>query len=209
MLMTWTLWGQAGLYTVTGNKVNIRSGPGKDYSVISSREKGDTVTVISFYDANWAKIEYGSSFAYMSCQYLSYQGPLPQTEKQDSQVKKASSGWDPWYRIVKAILWLCAIVIIIGGALDTDWGGPALLLQVICGIGALVGWLIFGNAKAGAVIGMGIGIFLALCFVVSQIVWILGGIGRITYIWVGIWFRCHSTCWICCSSGSPSRGARL
>ena len=52
MLITWTLWGQAGLYTVTGNKVNIRSGPGKDYSVVSSRKKGDTVTVLSFYDAN-------------------------------------------------------------------------------------------------------------------------------------------------------------
>ena len=91
MLITWTLWGQAGLYIVTGNKVNIRSGPGKDYSVVSSRKKGDTVTVLSFYDANWAKIQYGSSFAYMSRQYLVYKSPLPQeasSQKQDSQIKK-------------------------------------------------------------------------------------------------------------------------
>lgn len=188
MLITWTLWGQAGLYTVTGNKVNIRSGPGKDYSVVSSRKKGDTVTVLSFYDANWAKIQYGSSFAYMSRQYLVYKSPLPQeasSQKQDSQIKKSSSGWDPWYKIVKAILWLCALVIIIGGALDTEWGGPALMLQIICGIGALAGYMICGNGKAGAVIGMGVGIFLAVRYVASQVNWDFGGIGGLTYL---IWY---------------------
>ena len=188
MLITWTLWGQAGLYTVTGDKVNIRSGPGKGYSVISSRKKGDTVTVISFYDANWVKIKYGSSFAYMSRQYLAYKSPLPQeanSQKQVSKTKKASSGWDSLYEIAKAILWLCALVIIIGGALGTEWGGPALMLQIICGIGALAGYLIFGNAKAGAVIGMGIGIFLAVRFIANQLNWDFGGIGGFTYL---IWY---------------------
>lgn len=125
MLLTWTLWGQAGLYTVTGDKVNIRSGPGKGYSVISSRKKGDTLTVLSFYDANWAKIRYGSSFAYMSRQYLAYRSPLPQeanSQKQASKTKIASGGWDSLYEIVKTILWLCALVIIIGGLFGTNWG---------------------------------------------------------------------------------------
>lgn len=187
-LITWTLWGQAGLYTVTGEKVNIRSGPGKGYGVISSRTKGDTVTVVSFYDANWAKIEYGSSFAYMSRQYLAYKGPLPQEESSTNQApkrKKSSSGWDAIFEYVKSILWLCALVIIIGGLFGTDWGGPALMLQIICGIGALAGYMLFGNAKAGAVIGMGIGIFLAARFVANRLNWDLGKFGWITYL---LWY---------------------
>lgn len=184
-LITRTLWGQAGLYTVTGDKVNIRSGPGKGYSVISSRKKGDTVTVLSFYDANWAKIRYGSSFAYMSRQYLAYRSPLPQeanSQKQASKTKKASGGWDSLYEIVKTILWLCVLVIIIGGLFGTNWGVPALMLQLICGIGALAGYLIFGNAKAGAVIGMAIGLILAVRFVANQLNWDFGGIGGFTYL---------------------------
>lgn len=49
-LVSFESWGQSGLYTVTGDKVVIRSGPGTNYSKVSSRKKGDTVTVLSLYD---------------------------------------------------------------------------------------------------------------------------------------------------------------
>ena len=185
-----TVWGQAGLYTVTGNTVNIRSGPGTGYQSVGTRKKGDTVTVLSMYDANWAKIRHGSSYAYMSRKYLAYKGPLPEQmdqQQHSSKLKnKAPKGvWDSLYEIVKALLWMCAIVIIVGGALDTEWGGPALLLQLITALGALAGWLIFHNAKAGAVIGMGVGLFLTFRFVAYQMDWDFGGIGWLTYL---IWY---------------------
>ena len=187
LLISETLWGQAGLYTVTGNKVNVRAGPGTEYQVVGSRKKGDTVTVLSIYDADWAKIRLGSSFAYMSRKYLAYKGPLPEQENvaQASSKVKEKGAWDSLYKIVKAILWICAILIVLGGWLDTEWGGPALMLQLITGLGALAGWYIFGNGKAGAVIGMGVGMLLAIRFVVNQLDWDIGGIGLITYL---LWY---------------------
>ncbi len=190
LFITETAWAQSGLYTVTGDKVNIRSGPGTGYQVVGSRKKGDTVTVLSLYDANWAKIKFGNSHAYMHRKYIVYKGPIPNVgnQQQRSSAKKNKSPkgiWDSLYEIVKAILWLCAIVIIIGGALDTEWGGPALMLQIITAIGALAGYLIFKDAKAGAVIGMGIGIFLAVRFIAYQMDWDLEGIGWLTYI---LWY---------------------
>lgn len=190
LFATGTVWGQSGLYTVTGDRVNVRSGPGTGYQVIGSRKKGDVVTVLSLYDANWAKISLGNSHAYMSKKYLAYKGPLPEQETQQQQPSKVKTithkgVWDSLYEIVKGILWLCAIVIIVGGALDTVWGGPALLLQIITALGALAGWIIFQDAKAGAVIGMGGGIFLFFRFVAHQMDWDLGGIGWLTYL---IWY---------------------
>ena len=186
LFVTGTAWGQAGLYIVTGDKVNIRSGPGTGYQVVGSRKKGDTVTVLSLYDANWAKIRFGSSHAYMSRKYLAYKGPLPDSGAQPTQASEVKRGvWDSLYEIVKAILWLCAIVIVVGGALGTSWGGPALMLQIITAIGALAGWLIFQNAKAGAVIGMGVGILLGVRYVVQLMDWDIKGIGWLTYL---IWY---------------------
>ena len=59
------------------------------------------------------------------------------------------------------------------------------MLQIITAIGALAGYLIFKDAKAGAVIGMGIGIFLAVRFIAYQMDWDLEGIGWLTYI---LWY---------------------
>ncbi len=186
VLVSVTLRGQSGLYTVTGEKVNIRSGPGKGYGVVDSRKKGDTVTVVSFYDANWAKIRHGSSFAYMSRQYITYKGPLPenQTEKRTAaKAKKAHKGvWDTLYEIVKVLIWLCVIVIFISSKFDGDWGAPAMVLLVICGIGALGGWLICKDAKAGAVVGMGIGVVLGIFIIARAMDWEFDGLGGFTYL---------------------------
>lgn len=173
-----TAWGQVGLYTVTGNEVNIRIGPGTGYQVVGTRKRGDTVTVLSFYNDNWAKIRLGTSHAYMSRKYLAYKGPVP-----NHRTQKAAKGvWDSLYEFVRAILWLCAIIIVVGGALGTEWGTPALALQLITAIGAVVGWLIFGNARAGAVLGMGTGIFLAVRFVAQFMDLDIWGIGWLTYL---------------------------
>ena len=72
------VWGQSGLYTVTGDGVVVRSGPGKNHSKIDAKNKGDTVQVLSFYDADWALLRLeDDKVGYMSRKYLSYSGPLP------------------------------------------------------------------------------------------------------------------------------------
>lgn len=169
--------------------MNIRSGPGSNYSKVGSRKKGDTVTVLSFYDANWAKIRLGTSFGYMHRRYLAYKGPVPSStppaSNKPAKNQPTQGVWDILYGIVKAILWICAAVIIFGGMAGLEVGGPALLLQIITGIGALAGWYIFDNAKAGAVVGMGVGLLLGGRLVLSQLDIQWSGLGWISYV---LWY---------------------
>ena len=56
--------------TVTGDDVNIRSGPSTSYSVVGSRNKGDTLSVTGVSD-NWYKVSLGGSTGYIRSDYLS------------------------------------------------------------------------------------------------------------------------------------------
>ena len=54
---------------VTGNRVNFRKGPGTNYSVITSLNKGTKVGYIS--ESNgWAKVNYNGTIGYMSANYI-------------------------------------------------------------------------------------------------------------------------------------------
>ncbi|CEK30975.1 cell wall hydrolase; phosphatase-associated protein [[Clostridium] sordellii] len=54
---------------VTGNRVNFRKGPGINYSVITSLNKGTKVGYIS--ESNgWAKVNYNGTIGYMSANYI-------------------------------------------------------------------------------------------------------------------------------------------
>ncbi|WP_373598574.1 SH3 domain-containing protein [Paraclostridium bifermentans] len=54
---------------VTGSKVNFRTGPGTNYSIITSLGRGTKVGVIS--ESNgWSKISYNGKVGYMSSKYL-------------------------------------------------------------------------------------------------------------------------------------------
>lgn len=175
---------QTGIYTVTAQELNIRRGPGKDYSVAGTLHKGETVEVVSLNNDGWAKVRIGSQEYYVSRQYISYQRPSPQSQKAASG-KKHRGVWDSLYGIVEAILWLCAIVIIIAGALHSDWSSRAFQLQLVTGLGALAGWLIFSNGKAGAVIGMGFGFILFARQVVDDWDIDVNGLGWLTYF---LWY---------------------
>ena len=186
LLVSGTMWAQSGIYVVTGEKVNVRSGPGTSYKVVGSKKKGDTVKVISLFDASWARIESGSSFAYVSRKYIAYKGPLPDREAQSAPQlkgnKKAHKGvWDILYEIVKVILWICVIIVVARNIIGVELGSIAALLLMITCIGVVVGWLVFGNGKAGAVIGMGVGILLMLRFLASVFDWDGIGMGWIGY----------------------------
>ncbi len=56
--------------TVTGNAVNIRSGPGTGYSVVGTRDKGATLSVTGVSD-NWYKVSLNGSDGYIRSDYLS------------------------------------------------------------------------------------------------------------------------------------------
>lgn len=56
--------------TVTGSVVNVRSGPGTSYSIITQVARGTTVTVIS-QESGWYKIGVNGKEGYMIADYLS------------------------------------------------------------------------------------------------------------------------------------------
>ena len=59
--------------TVTGNQVNLRSGPGMNYSVINCLSRGTSVTVTDRSNSTWYSIVYNGQSGFMSSSYLSIQ----------------------------------------------------------------------------------------------------------------------------------------
>ncbi|MBQ8515555.1 MAG: SH3 domain-containing protein [Ruminococcus sp.] len=59
----------AGTYTVTASSLNMRSGPGTGYSILTQIPNGAAVTVTAT-GGNWAAVTYGSFEGYCSMDYL-------------------------------------------------------------------------------------------------------------------------------------------
>jgi hypothetical protein len=51
--------------TITGNTVNVRSGPGTSYSVVASVSKGDKVTLLGT-EGDWYKVQVGNVTGYVA-----------------------------------------------------------------------------------------------------------------------------------------------
>ncbi|MDE6019568.1 MAG: SH3 domain-containing protein [Ruminococcus sp.] len=60
----------AGTYTVIASSLNMRSGPGTDYSIVTTIKSGSSVTVTST-GGGWAVVSYGGYEGYCSMEYLS------------------------------------------------------------------------------------------------------------------------------------------
>ena len=71
--------------TVTGNQVNLRSGPGMNYSVINCLGRGTSVTVTDRSNSTWYSVVYNGQSGFMSSSYLSIQSG-------DSQPQQPASG---------------------------------------------------------------------------------------------------------------------
>lgn len=59
----------AGTYTVTASSLNMRSGPGTGYSIVTQIPNGTVITVTAT-GGNWAAVTYGSFEGYCSMDYL-------------------------------------------------------------------------------------------------------------------------------------------
>ncbi len=65
--------------TVKPRKLNVRSGPGENYSVIGTLRQGDTVKPITT-KGDWTEIEPpAGAYAFMAAQYLKQEAPAPPT----------------------------------------------------------------------------------------------------------------------------------
>lgn len=60
---------QIGVVDTNGGTLNVRSGPGTNYSILASLSKGATVTILGE-ENGWYKVNYGSGEGYVSKQYI-------------------------------------------------------------------------------------------------------------------------------------------
>jgi len=80
LLSLFTVTAFAENATVSGNGVNLRSGPGMNYSVIACLNRGTSVTVTDRSNSTWYSIVYNGQSGFMSSSYLSIQGSQTQPE---------------------------------------------------------------------------------------------------------------------------------
>lgn len=179
---------ERALYVVTTQTLNVRRGPGKQYYAYGEFHKGDHI-LVKGKTGDWAIVQDGQQTGYVSTRYIRYVRAVSDDEFTTNEKPKAQkSAWDTPYEITKAILWLLAIVVIITFFINETIAGVAMIIQMLCGIGALIGWLFFDNGRAGAVIAMGIEIIIPVIILVRHIGgssdWDLPGFASLTrFIW--------------------------
>lgn len=90
--------------------LNVRSGPGTDYSRIGQLRYGTEVKVVEKVNHEWVRIEYASGRAYVNSSYLKF-SPLLQPTVVNSSTDRTSSGWSFWNIVWKLISWGLGIYI--------------------------------------------------------------------------------------------------
>ena len=72
---------------VTGNDVNLRSGPSTDYAIYECLPKGTVVTVTDRSDSEWYCVTYNGRSGYVNSAYLSFtDASSPETEPDEPSV---------------------------------------------------------------------------------------------------------------------------
>ena len=181
--------------------LNVRAGMDTGTELLGTIPQGTRMTAYDQASSHWIEIKYKGRKAYVYSPNITFVRQMTLGEvfgtpsRPSSSSKKASEAsrpprkkpsygfWGTMYEITKLILIICAILIVIGGILHTELGSPAVLLQIISGIGALIGGIFFGNARIGASIGMMAGVGLAIVYVVHLMDF--SGIGRLT---LALWY---------------------
>lgn len=153
------------LCRITTN-LNVRSGPGTGYSKLGLVRQGETVTVNSTtYSSGrtWGAIDYGSQTGYVAMQYVSYISAVtpsePAERSQDfrSGLMRILSGiWS----VLKWILIILAVLLVL--AYWEDIVSFAVCLGLFAGGGALLFGLLFHRSGLGALVGLGVAVFLGL-----------------------------------------------
>lgn len=78
----------AGTYTVDASSLNMRSGPGTGYSIVTQIPDGMTVTVTAVSSNNWAAVDYNGFSGYCSMDYLV---PVTETETTTTPAETTSA----------------------------------------------------------------------------------------------------------------------
>lgn len=142
------------IYKVNVDELNVRSGPGTEYRIIGKFYEGNSITVVSIQDSQWAKIKYSTRDGYVNRKYISFHQSVPTTNP-DS--KKSNTGIGD---IVGSVLtWILGIGLVVLLFVFREYILIFIFtLLMFCGIGSLITYIFFGSGSIGAVIGAFLGI---------------------------------------------------
>ena len=178
---------EKALYVVTTNKLNVRTGPGKEYGAYGTFKRGDTILVKSV-NGQWAAVQDDYYTGYVNTRYIRYVRPWQDAKtKASPKPRHRLTVWDKLYEYTKVVLWIWVIIAVIGYFINDSVSGFAIWMLIFCGIGALIGWMFWDNGTAGAVIATGMELALLAFFIykLTDSVWLqsssLGALSR------GVW----------------------
>lgn len=157
----------------TTTVLKVRSGPGLEYPQVGRLEEGDVVIVtevVSSGSMNWCVFQYDDGeMRYAAAQYMEYMYPArePIAEEQFD----SGGGWSfssflgTVWTIIKYAFWAFLVLLIF--AFKDQLLQIAVFVGALMGIGALVFWLLFGNASLGATVGLVVAILMGVKLVMD------------------------------------------
>ncbi len=91
---------------------------------------------------------------YVVCNDTLVYNPIISSYVDDVMIEQSESEsvvdvWGTLFEIVKVILWIMVALVVIGSFTSKELTGVATWFLIICGLGALIGWWLFDNGRAG------------------------------------------------------------
>lgn len=149
--------------------LNIRRGPGTDYSKLGILNKNDLVVVNAVTlngSSKWGTIDYSGQTAYIALKYVSYikpieQEPTPKFQLSSSQTSFSFSSFlEKVWNIVNYIFIGLLILIIL--AFWKEILQIIFFVVIFMGIGALICYYLFDNTSLGVNIGFIVAVIIGL-----------------------------------------------
>lgn len=149
--------------------LNVRRGPGINYSKVGKLYKNDYVVVNSITQSGsrkWGTIDFRGQTAYIAIQYVTYIKPVQQGQDSKSQFSSSQSSFTfssflkSFWNITKYIL--IVLFLLTALAFWKEIFRIVVFVAIIMGIGALICKLAFNDANLGAGIGFAIAVLIGV-----------------------------------------------
>lgn len=155
--------------------LNVRSGPGANYSKVGQLHINDRVVVNSIThngSTRWGTINFNGRTAYIAVKYVSYLQPIqqlaPRSQLSDDEDSfSLSTIFGKIWGILKFVL--IALLILIVLAFWEEIIQIIIFVAILVGIGALVCKLLFNNAGLGANIGFLIAVLIGMKLLIDKL----------------------------------------
>ena len=160
----------------TASELNLREGPGTQYKVLGTFDKGAHMYAVSRTSyGNWVKVTFhehtrGDMEGYVEGSYLIYENQLDPDGTAKTSNKRAPIELDGTiigkiWKVIRIILIIGVILLIV--AFKDQVATVLVAIGLFAGIGALIFWLLFKNGSLGGGIGAILGLIIGLRTVVD------------------------------------------